>query len=74
MQSKILEDASKFKKVDIEEGKALTRLIPVKDQIIRLPKSLKDQPKTPEKEKSYLYLSGSKSGVLNWSGKIYKHQ
>lgn len=73
MQSKILEDASKFKKVDIEEGKALTRLIPVKDQIIRLPKSLKDQPKIPEKEKSYLYSLSSKSGVLNWSGKIYKH-
>lgn len=73
MQSKILEDASKFKKVDIEEGKALTRLIPVKDQIIRLPKSLKDQPKISEKEKSYLYSLSSKSGVLNWSGKIYKH-
>ena len=73
MQSKTLEDASKFKKVDIEEGKALTRLIPVKDQIIRLPKSLKDQLKISEKEKSYLYSLSSKSGVLNWSGKIYKH-
>lgn len=73
MQSKTLEDASKFKKVDIEEGKALTRLIPVKDQIIRLPKSLKDQPKISEKEKSYLYSLSSKSGVLSWSGKIYKH-
>ena len=73
MQSKTLEDASKFKKVDIEEGKVLTRLIPVKDQIIRLPKSLKDQPKISEKEKSYLYSLSSKSGVLSWSGKIYKH-
>ena len=41
--SKILEDTSKFKRVNVEEGKALNHLIHMEEQIIRLLKSLQDQ-------------------------------
>ena len=49
--SKILEDTSKFKRVNIEEGKALNNLIHMEEQIIRLLKSLEDQGEISEKEK-----------------------
>ena len=41
--SKILEDTSKFKRVNVEEGKALNHLIHMEERIIRLLKSLQDQ-------------------------------
>ena len=39
--NKILEDTSRFKRVNIEEGKALDHLIHMEERIIRLLKSLK---------------------------------
>ena len=41
--SKILEDTSKFKRVNIEEGKPLNHLIHMEERIIRLVQSLEDQ-------------------------------
>ena len=52
---KILEDTSKFKRVNIEERKALNNLIHMEEQIIRLLKSLEDQGEISEKEKKDLY-------------------
>ena len=39
----MLEDTSKFKRVNIEEGKALNHLIHMEERIIRLLKSLESQ-------------------------------
>ena len=41
--NKMLEDISKFKRVNIEEGKALNHLIHMEERIIRLLKSLESQ-------------------------------
>ena len=55
--SKILEDTSKFKRVNTEEGKALNHLIHTKDRIICLLKSLEDQGEISKKEKMiYIHL------------------
>ena len=70
--SKILEDTSKFKRVNIEEGKALNHLIHMEDQTIRLLRSLEAQGEISEKEKNDLYPSGSKPGVLYGLAKIHK--
>ena len=70
--SKILEDTSKFKRVNIEEGKALNHLIHMEERIIRLLKSLEDQGEISEKERNDLYPSGSKPGVLYGLAKIHK--
>ena len=69
---KILEDTSKFKRVNIEERKALNNLIHMEEQIIRLLKSLEDQGEISEKEKRDLYPSGSQLGVLYGLAKIHK--
>ena len=68
----MLEDTSKFKRVNIEEGKALNHLIHMEERIIRLLKSLESQGEISEKEKNYLYPSGSKPGVLYGLAKIHK--
>ena len=52
--SKILEDTSKFKRVNIEEGKALNHLIHMEERIIRLLKTLEDQGEISEKERNDL--------------------
>ena len=52
--SKILEDTSKFKRVNIEEGKALNNLIHMEERIIRLLKTLEDQGEISEKERNDL--------------------
>ena len=70
--SKILEDTSKFRIVNIEEGKALNHLIHMEEQIICLLKSLEDQGEISEKEKKDLYPSGSQPGVLYGLAKIHK--
>ena len=70
--SKILEDTSKFRIVNIEEGKALNHLIHMEERIIRLLKSLEDQGEISEKEKKDLYPSGSQPGVLYGLAKIHK--
>ena len=70
--SKILEDASKFKRANIEEGEALNHLIHIEERIIRLLKSLKDQGEISEKEKNDLYPSGSQPWVLCGLAKIHK--
>ena len=58
--SKMLEDTSKFKRVTVEEGKALNHLIHMEERIIRLLKSLEKQGEISEKERNDLYPSGSK--------------
>ena len=70
--NKMLEDISKFKRMNIEEGKALNHLIHMEERIIRLLKSLESQGKISEKEKTNLYPSGSKPGVLHGLAKIHK--
>ena len=54
--SKILEDTSKFRIVNIEEGKALNHLIHMEERIIRLLKSLEDQGEISEKGKNDLSI------------------
>ena len=54
--SKILEDTSKFKRVNVEEGKALNHLIRMEERIMRLLKSLEDQGEISEKRKK-LFIS-----------------
>ena len=70
--SKILEDTSKFKRVNVEEEKALNHLIHMEERIIRLLKSLEDQGEVSEKERNDLYPSGSKPGVLYGLANIHK--
>ena len=47
--SNILEDISKFKRVNAEEGIALNHLIHMEERIIRLLKSLEDQDEISER-------------------------
>ena len=68
----MLEDTSKFKRMNIEEGKALNHLIHMGERIIRLLKSPEGQGEISEKEKNDLYPSGSKPGVLYVLAKIHK--
>ena len=72
--SKILEDTSTFKRVNVEEGKALNHLNYMEEQIIRLLKSFEDQGETSKWND--LYPSGSKPvvkpGVLYGLAKIHK--
>ena len=70
--NKILEDTSKFKRVNVEEGKAFSYLIHTEERIIRLLKSLEDQGEISEKERKDLSPSGSKPGVLYELAKIHK--
>ena len=70
--SKILEDTSKLKRVNVEEEKALSHLIHMEERIIRLLESLEDQGEVSEKERNDLYPSGSKPGVLYELAKIHK--
>ena len=69
--SKILEDTSKFKWVNVKEGRALNHLIHMEERIIRLLKSLEDQGEISEKERNDLYPSGSKPGILYGLAKIH---
>ena len=70
--SKILEDTSKFKRVNIEEGEALNHLTHIEERIIRLLKSVEGQSETSEKEKNNFYPADSKPGVLYGLAKIHK--
>ena len=65
--SKILEDTSKFRIVNIEEGKALNHLIHMEERIIRLFKSLEDQGKISEKEKRFISIKFSTRSSV-WAG------
>ena len=47
----MIEDASKFKRVNIKERKALNHLIHMEERIMRLLKSLESQGEISEKEK-----------------------
>ena len=69
--SKILEDTSKFKRMNVKERKALNHLIHMEERIIRLLKSLEDQGEISEKERNDLYSSGSKPGILYGLAKIH---
>ena len=70
--NKMLEDTSKFKRVNIEKGKSLNNLIHMEERIIRLFKSLEGQGEISKKVKNDLYRSGSKPGVLYGLAKIHK--
>ena len=73
--SKILENISKFKRVDIEEGKALihlNQLIHIEEQIMHLFKSLEDQDEISDKGKNDFHPLCSKPGVLYGPAKILK--
>ena len=70
--SNILEDISKFKRVNVEEETALGHLIHMEEQTIRLLKRLEDQGEISEKERNGLYPSGSKPGGLNGLAKFIK--
>ena len=70
--SNILEDISKFKRVNAEERIALDHLIHMEEQTIRLLKRLEDQGEISEKERNGLYPSGSKPGGLNGLAKFIK--
>ena len=70
--SKILEDISNFKRVNVEEETVLNHLIHMEEQTIRLLKWLESQGDISEKERNDLYPSGSKPRVLNGLAKIIK--
>ena len=70
--SKILEDTSKFKRMNVKERKALNHLIHMEERIIRLLKSQEDQAEVSEKERNNLYPSGSRPGVPCGLAKIHK--
>ena len=70
--SKVLKNTPKFKRVNIEEQRALNDFIHMEERIIRLLESLEDQGEISEKEKNDLYPSGSKAGVLYGLAKIHK--
>ena len=59
--SKILEDISKFKRVNIDEGKALNHLIHMEERIISLLKSLEHEGEISEKGKNYYNHQ-----IINW--------
>ena len=58
--------------MNVEEGKALNHLIHMEERIIRLLKSLEDQDEISEKERSDLYPSAFKPGVLYGLAKIHQ--
>ena len=73
--SKILENISKYKRVYIEEGKALihlSQLIHIEEQIMHLFKSLEDQDEISDKGKNDFHPLCSKPGVLYGLAKILK--
>ena len=70
--SKILKDLLKFKRWNIEEGKALNHWIRMEEPMIRLLKSLEGPGVICKKEKNDLHLSGSKPGVLHRLAKKHK--
>ena len=67
-----MDDTSKFKRVNIKQGKALNHLIHMEERIICLLKSLEDQGETSEKERNDLYPSGSQPEVLYELPKIHE--
>ena len=58
--------------MNIEEGKALNHLIHMEERSLRLLKRQEGHGEISEKEKSELYPSGSKPGVLYGVVKIHK--
>ena len=69
--SKILEDTSKFKRANIEEGKTLNNLIIMKEQIIHLLKSLENQHEIFEKKRFLNLLLVEFSQILKVLLQIY---
>ena len=62
--NQILDGTSKFKRLRVEEGKALSHTIYMEESIIDLPKSLKNQNKISEQNYDNLYPSDSKPGIF----------
>ena len=69
--NQILDDTSKCERLHVEEDKALNHIILMKDCIIELLISLKNQSQILEKNYGNLYPSGSKPGMLYGIGKIH---
>ena len=70
--SKILENTSKFKRVNVKQAEDSNHLIYMAKRMISVLKSLEHQGETSEKERNDLYSSGSKPGVLYGLAKIHK--
>ena len=70
--NRILDDASKFKRLHLEEDKVLNHIIHIEQRIIDLLISLKNQNEIPKKNYDNLYPSGLKPGILYGLGKIHK--
>ena len=70
--NRILDDTSKFKRLQLEEGKVLNHIIYMEQCIVDLLKSLKNQNEISEKNHDNFYPSGSKAGILYGLGKISK--
>ena len=70
--SKILENTSKFKRLNVKQAEDSNHLIYMAKRMISLLKSLEHQGEISEKERNDLYSSGSKPGVLYGLAKIHK--
>ena len=70
--NQILGGNSKIKKLHKVEGKAVNYIIHMRECIINLLKSLKNQNENAEKSYDYLYLSGSKPEMFEELCKIHK--
>ena len=70
--NRILDDASKFKRLHLEEDKVLNHIIHIEQRIIDLLISLKNQNEIPKKNYDNLYPLGLKPGILYGLGKIHK--
>ena len=70
--NRILDDASNFKILHLEEDKVLNHTIHIEKRIIDLLISLKNQNEIPKKNYDNLYPSGLKPGILYGLGKIHK--
>ena len=70
--NRILDDASKFKILHLEEDKVLNHIIHIEQRIIDLLISLKNQNEIPKKNYDNLYPLGLKPVILYGLGKIHK--
>ena len=60
----LLDDTSKFKKIEIDESKVLNHLIHMENKIVELLKKLKEKQEISDKVYNVLYPTGSKPGIL----------
>ena len=68
----VLDGTSKFKKIHVEECKALNNIIHMEGRIIDIIKNFKNQNEITEKNYDNVYPSSSQRGILYGLGKIHK--